>query len=76
MILSKAVGNVLRVSGVQAAMRYAIMTIHNEDLPEELLITAIDMKRSIITVKYSVECLLALVMSLDDQKVIIFFSLR
>ena len=70
MILSKAIGNVLRISGIQAALRYGEALSRGDDVPEQPVICKEDMMRSISLVKYSVECMMSLVEVLDDRKVI------
>ena len=58
MILSKAVGNILRVAAVQCAMRIANTSNEEEaDLLEDAQISAEDIKRAETIVKYSVKCL-------------------
>ena len=68
MILSKAIGNVLRVSGIQAAMREAVNSIKNDtEMVENFIVTAEDMQRAMNIVKYSVRCLTSLVDSLSGK---------
>ena len=56
MILSKAVGNLLRVAAIQCAMRFAC-SIQSEDVDmEDAKITGLDMKRAESVIKYSVKC--------------------
>ena len=68
MILSKAIGNTLRISGIQAALRMASQAIHiGDDMSDSCTIIALDMERAITIVKYSVGCLTTLVDSLDKS---------
>ena len=61
MIMPKSICNVLRVAGIQCALRIALealkkdKTVDTEDLQTQL----IDMERAVVIVKYSVECLLS-----------------
>ena len=69
MIMSKSIGNVLRVSGILAAIRTSLELLHEHDLDDDsemslsprdkssIKVTATDMQRSMNIVRYSVKCL-------------------
>ena len=59
MIKSKSVGNVLRVAGIQCALRAAIK--NTEIDKTDLVIIKEDMERALVLVKYSLECLFSLI---------------
>ena len=63
MIISKSIGNVLRVAGVQCALRIALEAFRKDKIidTEDLRIQLIDKERAIVIVKYSVECLISLI---------------
>ena len=59
MLMSKSIGNVLRVAGVQCALRFGQNSINDENIStQDVRISFDDMKRAIALIKYSVECLL------------------
>lgn len=67
MIKSKSIGNLLRVSGVQAALRFSLHAVQNTDdqdiidAMDSIIITKDDMQRALAIVSYSVRCLFALI---------------
>ena len=63
MIMSKSIGNVLRVAGIQCALRIALEAFKKDKTidTEDLQIQLIDMERAVVIVKYSVECLISLI---------------
>ena len=65
MILSKSIGNVLRVSAVQCALRLGLNSLANDNAFENILIEREDIVRAIVLVKYSVNVLLSII---DDTR--------
>ena len=62
MIMSKSIGNVLRVSAVECVLRVATSNLEKDDLSHlDFKISVIDMERAITLVTYSVDCLIALI---------------
>lgn len=69
MIKSKSIGNVLRIAGIQSAVRSAIQS--NEDGLIDLScveVTTIDIERALNLVNYSVECLFSLIDATNSSK--------
>ena len=65
MIMSKSIVNVLRVAGIQCALRVALEAFRKDKIidTEDLQIQLIDMGRAVVIVKYSVDCLISLIYS-------------
>ncbi|XP_066929300.1 uncharacterized protein [Clytia hemisphaerica] len=62
MIMSKSIGNVLRVAALQCALRVVTSNLDADDLSNlDFTIGMVDMERAITLVTYSVNCLIALI---------------
>ena len=63
MIMSKSISNVIRVSGIQSAVRGMIDALKKDEVNDviDLQVEEIDIERALTIVKYSVDCMFALI---------------
>ena len=72
MLLSKSTSNVLRVAGLQCALRNALIDefgLAGVDGSAETTIQAQDVERALVIVKYSIRCICSIVDSCENRYV-------